>query len=69
MRFYLTNECLQMRTVDAEVIRAIDCLPKEVLDFHRFPRVQIQHGGWLVRSTVYHFSFEYERRKGSRGVR
>ena len=41
MRFYLTNECLQMRTVDAEVIRAIDRLPKEVLDFHRLPRVQI----------------------------
>lgn len=39
MRFYLTNDCLQVRTVNAEVIRAIDGFPKQVLYFHRLPRV------------------------------
>ena len=39
VRFNLANECLQVRTVNTEVIRSIDRLPKEVFDFHGLPRV------------------------------
>jgi hypothetical protein len=39
VRFDLANERLQVRAVNAEVIRSIDRFPKEVLDFHGLPRV------------------------------